>query len=315
MANCDNLFKTFDTELQITSSKRDAIKESDRVLRDKIRKHFQDKHPGYSPTFYQQGSSKIKNRIRTKDDTCDLDDGVYFKENPDEVTGTTLQTWVKEAVDGTTNATPTHKKKCITVDYSAGYNIDLPVFVFNPAEEAHPMLAVKNADFKEDDPKEFIEEFNKRKDDKGQLIRITRYLKAWCDNIREEMPNGISMTVLAMNNLQKNDRDDIAMKFTLIAIENALKLQFKCTMPTTPYDNLFENYTQKRQDNLMENLSKFISDAKQAVDEEKNQLKASKLWQKHLGKKYFPDGKDQDEPSTDARTLSGTIGAARPYSV
>jgi hypothetical protein len=313
MANCDNLFKTFNNELQIPKSKRDAIKLSDTALRDKIRKHFKEKHPGYAPTFFQQGSSKIKNRIRTKDDTCDLDDGVYFVENPDNVTSTTLQSWVRDAVDGTTDATPAHRKKCITVDYKAGYNIDLPVLLFNPLNDAHPKLAVKEAGFRSDDPKEFVDEFNKRKDEKGQLIRITRYLKAWCDNIRGEMPNGISMTVLAMDNLQKNDRDDVALKFTLIEIERKLKAQFDCVMPTTPNDNLFENFTQKRKDDFMENLSKFIADAKKAVDEEKNQLKASELWQKHLGKKYFPDGKDQDDQTTDAKALSGTIGNAKPY--
>lgn len=313
MANCDNLFKKFNEELQIPAYKREAIKVSDDALREKIRRYFKDKHPNYKPTFFQQGSSKIKNRIRTKDETFDLDDGVYFKDNPDEVTGTTLQSWVKEAVDGTTNATPTHRKKCITVDYRAGYNIDLPVFVFNSEKDVHPKLAVKNGDFKEDDPKEFIEEFNKRKDENGQLIRITRYLKAWCDNVRDMMPNGISMTVLAMENLQKNDRDDVALKYTLIEIERKLAV-FKCVMPTTPGDNLFEGYTQKRKEDFLNNLSNFISDAKKAVDEEKNQLKASELWQKHLGKKYFPDGKDEEDAAVNAKSLGKTIGDAKPYS-
>lgn len=313
MANCDNLFKTFNNELQIPKSKKDAIKVSDDILRDRIRKHFKEKHPEYIPTFFQQGSSKTKNRIRTKDDNCDLDDGVYFKDNPDNVTGKTLQGWVKDAVDGITDTTPSHRKKCITVDYKAKYNIDLPVFIFDKDKDSHPKLAVKDEDFKEDDPKEFIEEFNKVKDSDGQLIRISRDLKAWCDYKRQKMPNGLSMTVLAMKNLQKNDRDDVAMKFTLIAIESELKKEFKCVMPTTPKDNLFADYDENRQKNFMDNLSSFITDAKAAVDDEKNQLKASKLWQKHFGKTYFPDGKDEDEKTSSAGLLTGTIGNSKPY--
>lgn len=313
MANCDNLFKTFNNELQIPSAKKGAIASSDTVARERIRKYFAEKHPQYLPTFWQQGSAKIKNRIRTKDDTCDLDDGVYFKDNPLEVTGTTLQGWVKDALVGITDTTPSHRKKCITLDYKSGYNIDFPVFLFDEVKDLHPKLAVKNEDFREDDPKEFIERFNTVKDSGGQLIRITRYLKAWCDYKREKMPNGLSMTVLAMNHFEKNDKDDVALKFTLIAIQEELKKDFKCIMPTTPKDNLFENYDDIKKRNFMDNLEAFVTDAKKAVDEERNQLKASHLWQSHLGKTYFPDGKDEDEETRPSSLLTGTIGSAKPY--
>lgn len=315
MANCDNLFRKFNTDLQVPKSKRELITISKFAQRDNIKNYFREQHPKYIPTFFIQGSSKMKNRIRTKDDTCDLDDGIYFKDNPDNVTGTILQIWVKEAVDGTTDATAEHKKKCITVDYKAGYNIDYPIYIFNKDINAHPKLAVKDLDFRIDDPKEFFDEFNRVKGDDGQLIRISRYLKAWGDNKREKMPNGLSMTVLAMKHLQKNDRDDIAMKYTLIAIENELKEDFKCMLPTTPYDNLLGDYDEKRKSSFMNNLSEFIVDAKRAVDVERNQLKASNLWQKHFGKTYFPDGKDQEENVSSAGLLTGTIGASKPYCV
>ena len=84
------------------------------------------KHEGYTPTFFTQGSYKLGTCIRTEDDKCDVDDGVYFKSNPDGVPGTTLQNWVFDAVNGVTDATPMHKKKCIRVNYVSGYNIDLP---------------------------------------------------------------------------------------------------------------------------------------------------------------------------------------------
>lgn len=313
MANCDNLFRKFNTDLQIPKSKRELITISKVAQRENIREHFRKHHAKYIPTFFIQGSSKMKNRIRTKDDTCDLDDGIYFKDNPDNVTGTTLQVWVKNAVDGTTDATAVHKSKCITVDYKAGYNIDYPIYIFDKETNAHPALAVKDLDFKIDDPIEFIDEFNRVKDAEGQLIRISRYLKAWGDNIREKMPNGLSMTVLAMKHLQKNDRDDIALKYTLISIDNELKNDFKCVMPTTPYDNLFGGYDEKRKSSFMNNLYSFIMDAKEAIDVERNQLKASKLWQKHFGKTYFPDGKDQEDNLSSAGLLIGTIGASKPY--
>lgn len=308
MANLNTLFLRFNNELAITASKEARMISSKDNLRDCIRKYFKNNHPSYSPSFYIQGSYKLRTTIRTKEDKCDLDDGVYFVSNPDNVCGTTLQRWVKEAVEGITGSTPTHKKKCIRVDYSAGYNIDLPVFVFDKDRESHPNLAVKDSEFQKDDPKEFVDYFRIHKTD--QIIRIIKYLKAWCDNKRESMPSGLAMTVLALKYYVQNDRDDVALRFTLTNIENALKNDFVCQMPTTPKDNLFADYSDVQKRNFMDNLSAFILDAKKALDD-KNKLKASLYWKKHLGDR-FPEGEDvceHNEPSH----LTSTIGLSRPY--
>lgn len=322
MANCHKLFKDFNGEgegyLEVPKSKIDKLEASDENIRNVIRDDFKKNHPNYIPKFYRQGSKQTGAMIKTKDNTCDLDDGVYFKENPDGVSSTTLQKWVKDAVDGITDATPSHRKKCITIDFKAGYNIDLPVFLFNKDVDTHPKLAVKDDGFTEDDPKEFFEYFNRHAS--PQMIRIIRYLKAWCDYKKQKMPSGLAITVLALNNFQKNDRDDVALKFTLIEIENTLKSNFQCIMPTTPKDDLFNNYDQTykdndkktRKDNFLDSLSAFIGDVKKAVDNEKNQLKASKLWQNHLGNR-FPDGDDKDEEDTSSSALVGIIGSQKPY--
>lgn len=281
--------------------------ESKDHLRERIRNHFEKNHDGYTPKFFIQGSYKLKTLIRTKDDLCDLDDGVYFKSNPDNVTGTTLQSWVKEAVDGVTDATPTHKKKCIRVDYKAGYNIDLPVMVFDEDIDEHPHLAVKNSDFRDDDPKEFVEYFNENKTE--QMRRIVKYLKAWCDNKREDMPCGLAMTVLSLNHYQENNRDDVAMKYVLIEMEKELERCFRCDMPTTPKDNLFEDYTETMKNNFMANLHAFVEDAKAAIDEP-NHRKSSRLWRKHLGNR-FPEGEDKNDQNSN--NLTNTIGSSKPY--
>lgn len=309
MANLDILFRKFDNELNITKTKKDALMRSKNNLRDKIRDHFSKNHPDYNPVFYIQGSYKLKTLIRTKYDTCDLDDGVYFKKNPDNVTSSTLQRWVKEAVDGTTEATPEHKKKCIRVDFKAGYNVDLPVFVFDEETDDHPLLAVKNVGFQIDDPREFVLEFRRVKTD--QMVRMVRYLKSWCDHKWQEMPSGLSMTVLAMNHFQSNSRDDVALRFLLIEIEKDLKKAFRCVMPTTPKDDLYSGYTDTKKSNFLNNLSTFIEDATKAIAE-KNKLKASNLWKKHLGDR-FPDGEDEEEESSSSAKLLPIIGSSRPY--
>jgi hypothetical protein len=312
MANTHNLFQQFNSDLQITSTKKNKMITSRDNLRRKIRKYFSEEHPDYKPLFYIQGSYKMGTMIRTKDDTCDMDDGVYFVDNPDGVTCTTLQTWVKNAVDGTTDDIQ-HRKKCITVNYKADYNIDLPVYLFDKDTDAHPFLAIKNSDWREDDPKEMVTAFNDAKNTTGQqLSKIVRYLKAWCDYKRQKMPSGLAMTILAMNDIQTNDRDDVSMKFTLIEIEKTLKKKFECIVPATPKDDIFADYDKTREQNFMDNLASFIADAKKAVDEEKNQLKASRLWQKHLGDR-FPDGEDKDEESVSAKSVAAVVGTSKPY--
>ena len=307
MANLHYLFQQFNMDLTITDTKKNKMMASKNNLRDKIKKHFEKNHEGYSPKFFIQGSYKLKTLIRTKDDSCDLDDGIYFKSNPDNVTGTTLQAWVKEALDGTTDATPAHKKKCIRVDYKAEYNIDLPVLVFDENKDAHPLLAVKNSIFQVDDPKEFVDYFNKHKTE--QMVRIIKYLKAWCDHKRDDMPCGLAMTVLSLNYFQSNQRDDVALKYTLIEIEKVLKRNFTCVMPTTPKDDLFADYSETKKDNFIKNLHSFIEDAKTAVDEPNHQ-KASRLWSKHLGDR-FPLGEDKSDNCSNSFTK--TIGNSKPY--
>lgn len=312
MANCNKLFLDYNKNLKISSEKKERLKESKKTLRKRIKKYFKENHPEYKPSFYIQGSYKMKTTILTKDDECDLDDGVYFKRDVG-VTGTTLQSWILDAVDGATSTTPQHRKKCIRVIYKADYHIDFPVYYF-PEDEDNPLLAVKNEDLEESDPKEVVEWYQNEKDENGQLNRMVKYLKGWGDHKRNKMPSGLAMTILAAENVKYNERDDVALKNTLIAIEDTLDDDFECIVPATPNDDLFENYDAARKKNFLDNLDAFIDDAKEAVDNESNQLKASKLWRKHLGDN-FPLGADEDVDAKEAalRTISEKVLAGAAY--
>lgn len=312
MANVNKQFLQFNEDLHITQTKQSKMMNSRENLRSVIRDYFYKYHSSYIPSFYIQGSYKMNTVILTKDDTCDLDDGVYFDSNPDGVSATTLQSWVKNAVSNVTDSTVLHRKKCITVDYKAGYNIDLPVYLFNESEEEHPNLAVKNDGWRSDDPKEMVEAFSAAKRNSPQLLRIVRYLKAWCDYKRQKMPSGLAMTILAMNNHISHDRDDVSLKNTLIQIERSLKSSFECRVPATPYDDIFAEYNPLRRTNFMNNLALFIEDAIKAVDEEKNALVASELWRKHLGDR-FPLAPDEDEQKVSKDKITTIIGSSKPY--
>jgi hypothetical protein len=311
MANCNDLFKKFQEEISIPAKKKERMMTSKKGLRDRIRKDFKEKHPGYSPKFYVQGSDKMKTPIRTKDDICDLDDGVYFMREPD-VTATTLQQWVKDAVNGYTDTEPEHRKKCIRNIFTSDYEIDMPVYYKVDGKEYQ--LAVKDNGFEDSDPKAMVDWFNARKDKNGMLVNNVKDLKAWCDHKRNKMPSGIAMTILAANAKAKivyNEREDITLRDTLKEIKKTLDAKFECVVPVTPKDDLFADYTSERKKNFLTALDEFIEDADKAL-KEPNQLKASKLWRKHLGER-FPEGEDKDENRLSSIGIATGAATSRPW--
>ncbi|MDK2770600.1 MAG: nucleotidyltransferase [Flavobacterium sp.] len=311
MANCHNLFGKFNTEISLTSNKKTKMTNSKDRLRERIRKHFKEHHSEYVPKFYIQGSYKMKTGIRTKDDICDLDDGVYFFRNPD-VTATTLQNWIWDAVNGYTSTTPEHRKKCIRNIFSGDYEIDIPVYYKINGKEYQ--LAVKNNGWEDSDPKALIDWFNANKDANGKMIKAIKELKAWCDYKRNKMPSGLAMTILAMNAKDKivlNDRDDILLTDILREIKKTLAQKFECIVPVTPKDDLFADYDTTRKNNFLSNLDNFLADAEAAL-KEVNQLKASRLWQKHLGTR-FPDGEDKNEQTNSSTATTSGAALSRPW--
>ena len=309
MANCNDLFQDFHTEISIGKSKKERMMISKNGLRSRIRKWFKDNHSDYEPKFYIQGSYKMKTGIRTKDDICDLDDGIYFFREPD-VTATTLQTWVWNAVNGYTSTTPEHRKKCIRSVFASDYEIDHPVYY--KVDGQNYRLAIKNTGFEDSDSKEMVDWFNQQKDNAGKLIRNVKYFKAWCDNKQNRMPNGLAMTILASNAKAKivlNDRDDITLKDILKEIKKTLDIKVECIVPAVPNDNLFANYDETRKNNFLTALSNFIDDAEKALKEE-NQHSASKLWRKHLGDR-FPEGEDKKEETKSQYAAAIAVGAAK----
>jgi len=311
MANCHDLFKIFQAEISIPAEKQKRMTKSRKGLRDRIRKNFKENHPGYDPKFHTQGSQEMKTGIRTKDDICDLDDGVYFMRNPD-VNATTLQQWIKDAVRGYTETEPEHRKKCIRNIFKGDYEVDMPVYYKIDGKEYQ--LAVKDNGFEDSDPKAMIDWFNAKKDASGLLVKIVKDLKAWGDNKRNDMPSGLAMSILAANAKSKivyNEREDITLRDTLREIKKTLEIRFECVVPVVPKDDLFSKYSEERRKKFLTALNDFITDADEAL-KEPNELKASKLWKKHLGDR-FPAGENKDENKKAFAAIITGATTSRPW--
>ena len=302
MANCDKLFRMFDSEsLVLTTDRKNKLKTSRRCLRKTIRKWFQDNKPNeLGPKFSSQGSWCTHTLINPIPEHVgqvtivkyDLDDGVYFVGDSNTEIAT-YHHWILSSVKNHTDET-IDKDTCVRVVFSDGHNIDLPIYR-KPGEI--PELAHKRDGWMLSDPLEFVEWFNTKARNNQQLPRIVRYLKAWCNSCEHagaRMPSGLIMTILAANHIMPDGRDDVALKATLEVIQSELQLEFKCERPTTPVgEDLLAGYSQNQKDTFLEYLESLLRSAEHALNEP-NQKTACFKWQKHFGDR-FPCHRASDE--------------------
>jgi hypothetical protein len=330
MANCNAHFEEYNGKIRLTEARRKSLKGSRKELRNRVRKWFKEnKTNEFQPKFSGQGSmsmdtiiNPLPRKIKVGNEEkavlyYDVDDGIYFEgdKNPkDRPTPTTYHNWVYGAVKGHTDKDPIDKNTCIRTLFADGHNIDQPIYYMKGDT---PELAHKMNGWIDSDPKAFIEWFKEKADKEPQLRKLVRFGKGWCDNSEfnnesKPMPCGLIITILiAENAVYRKERDDVALKETLLAVQRKLKISFECNRPTTPKgENLLENYNHK--DYFMDCLARFIDDATKAL-QQKNFLKATELWRKHLSDR-FPLGEDKDDNSNGSAGL-GTIipPTTKPY--
>jgi len=325
MANCNHLFNDFNDRVRLTDPKRKTLANTREILREKISGYFRENSSLNIPRFQSQGSFVMDTIINPIEGDYDLDDGVYFVGNLSKEQRPSTQTVHKSVMDaiGSHTDNVVDKNTCIRVIYSEGYHIDLPMYyaqyisspdlahkkdgwiLSNPIEFVAWFEAKANSGFQKaflyeermlDRYRGWLDEI--RKND-VQLRRIIRYLKAWGDYKKGEMPPGIIMTILGTENYEENIRDDKAFLGTLKQIKNSLDREFVCRRPTTPEgEDLFKDYSQTRKDYFMNALSSFIKSGEEAV-ENPNQKEACYKWQKHFGSRFScAYAKDEIENAT-----------------
>ncbi|WP_086029117.1 CBASS cGAMP synthase [Tenacibaculum holothuriorum] len=276
--------------------------------------------------FQSQGSYVMDTIINpcNEEDQYDIDDGIYFlgelsrEQRPEP---SVFHDWIIKSIKSGKSDNDFEeiidKDTCVRVVYKGdngdlNYHVDLPSYYAIIVDE--PDLADKKMWWQISSPIEFIIWFEKkinsgfkkefivesklysdqysnwlndmRKKD-HQLRRIVRYLKAWGDFLKGDMPPGIVMTILAGVNYEEDDRDDISLEKTLKNIADYLvKNDFKCIRPTTPIgEDLFEKYKPQQKEYFKNALNSFIESAMQAIEME-NQKSACRKWQKHLGDRF-----------------------------
>jgi len=353
MANCHELFQHYNRAIKLSDEKRVILID----VRDSLRKRMKGNYIQFSSLerknleleFQSQGSFVMDTIIKPLNDDFDLDDGVYFhgrlsdRERPSPQV---FHNWVIRAIDKDNEyESVKDKSTCVRVQYKQGFHIDIPIYYAEKFES--PDLAETKKGWLLSNPVEFIvwfeektksgfkkeflyesvryaEHFNKWLSDirnkDCQLRRLVRYMKAWADTKRDEMPSGIIMTILIGENFAVNDRDDLAFRDTLLKVRKYLISNgIKCPRPTTPVgEDLFVGKSESEKQYFMNALNSLIQSANSAI-ETYNDKEACKEWEKHFGSR-FPCHLAKDnitplikkEPDLDA--LKRTAAVSTPWS-
>jgi hypothetical protein len=349
MANCNTNFKNYNNAIKLSDEKRDVLLKVRTTLRDRMNNTYQlfeaKERANHLLEFQSQGSFVMDTIITPEQEDFDLDDGVYFIGDLDEKKRPETKVFhelIIKAIDKDNEYEEIiDKVTCVRVQYKKGFHIDLPIYYACNME--HPELAHKKQGWVVSNPVEFIAWFEEkanssfqksflyenklysvqyekwltdvRKKD-CQLRRIVRYLKAWADLKRKEMPCGIEMTILTANNFAENEREDIALRDTLINIKNYLANNgFKCPRPTVPVgQDLFENKTLAEKEYFLNALNALISSANKAIASN-SEYESCEEWKKHFGKRFKcnENNTNGNEPKRDLSALYGLASQNKPY--
>jgi hypothetical protein len=324
MANCHELFQRYNKEIKLSDEKRTVLLTLRESLRQRMKLNFQNipsfERKNLGLDFQTQGSFVMDTIIRPLNDDYDLDDGVYFHDGiskSERPSPRVFHEWVVRSVNtDNTYERVTDKPTCVRVHYKQGFHIDLPIYYaddFDSPDLAHTkmgwilsnpieFIAWFEAKTKSGFEKRFINEslkyaepFEKwltdiRKQD-CQLRKLVRYMKAWADLKKNEMPAGIIMSILVANNYTTNDRDDVALRNTLNNIKTYLVNNgIKCPRPTTPVgEDLFATSSEAEKKYFMNALDGFLNSANTAIETSNEQV-ARQEWGKHLGNRFLSNG-------------------------
>lgn len=169
---------------------------------------------GYTISTWLQGSYKYATLIKPVHlgEEYDVDVGVYFEwddEQDVEPTPKQLREWVQrelveyeKSCEDMKKVEVPAKERCSRATYVRQFHIDTPVYHLNTDTDVRRLACLSDT-WEHSDPKKLYKWFKNAVigDDRDQLRRLVRYLKAWAavsfDDVPASRPSSIFLTVVA----------------------------------------------------------------------------------------------------------------------
>lgn len=204
--------ETLRNRITPTEDQRAFLQAQWNALADHLRERLSADH-GYSISTWIQGSYKYGTLIKPVrlGEEYDVDVGVYFQWSDDQKlkpAPTQLRQWVQQELLAYQDTTPDIKRveeppkeRCSRTIYNRQFHIDTPIYHLERSKDRRRLALWSNA-WENSDPKTLYKWFKEvvNEDDRDQLRRIVRYLKAWAavgfDGAADSRPSSILLTVL-----------------------------------------------------------------------------------------------------------------------
>lgn len=220
-----------------TTEQREFLQEHWNDLAEHLKRSLGARY-GYRISTWLQGSYKYATLIKPvrKGEEYDVDVGVYFEWSADEAVEPSpkqLRDWVQselleyeKSCEALRRVEVPAKERCSRASYSSQFHIDTPVYHLDSDADLRRLACLSDR-WEHSDPKNLYRWFKNAvgDDDRDQLRRLVRYLKAWAavsfDEIPGSRPSSILLTVVvteAYQELGEQRRRDLADDDALISV-------------------------------------------------------------------------------------------------
>jgi len=288
MANCNNLFLKFLSEINIKPECSKNLQRGREAIKREIDYYFSNKLKVGIPDFYLQGSYSLKTMVEplNPEDEYDLDDGIYLKHTDDDISNPSTEkvsNWIFEAVKDHTKKKPEKKKNCVRVIYAEGYHIDLAIY--RKIDGKYYLARLGKGQWVPSDARAFNNWFYERLERNEQMRSCIKYLKAWKDFNSSDL-KGIHLTVLVgLKYVSVMDRDDKSLVETVGKIISYLEQKKAIWNPVDQNENMIADWSGEKIENVITAFKEFSDEAGEALDEQ-DKNKASKKWRVLFGDRF-----------------------------
>lgn len=298
---------TYD-ENQMLRDKRDLlINELKESLRDEKIPNTEKK---LTFSKIDQGSYSMHTGVKPLDDDYDIDVGVIFDINTDDYDSKELKKLVRDKLDKQSNRDVSYNRPCVSVNYTAGYHVDIPVYAKNGGN-IHIAWGKETSSehvWYESDPeglKQWVKDVSNDSEQRAQFRRCVRYLKRWKNNKftsnGNTAPPSIGLTIQARTSFIFKKEDDLSC---LVGMAKGIRDSFTSSfsiddmkfyqvvdvaLPVAPYKNVYYKMTKKQLDNFYRKIDELV-EALEAAQVEESLSECSKILNKVFGD--FPEISD-----------------------
>jgi hypothetical protein len=202
-----------------------------------------------------QGSYATHTIIQQQDNDYDIDVAIIFRKDGLPSKALDARKRIEAAfqkVGGNFTKPPKARTNAVTVWYAEGYHIDFAVYREYEDQWGETILEHAGPDWTQRDPMAITNWFNKQVRDlspsgeygasieAGQMRRIVRLLKAFARSRASwKLPGGLIISVLVAEKYRPdNERDDVSLYNTMVAIHNRLLINLNVLNPVDTSQSL-----------------------------------------------------------------------------